>query len=203
MDATALVLFVDIRGFTSWARDTEVFAHLNEFVDAFLALIRKQFPAPAFIKGLGDGAMIVREIDAATSAKAYTELPAGTLGQIHTTEREFDTLCQEFAQKVGQKSDLRLGWGIVRGPVKKFPNDYVGPNVNKAARLCDVARPFGIVIDASDFTEKPQLGSYRFLKQTRKLTGAGEVEAWVTAEIVNKFVAREKLNRNPIETRSF
>jgi class 3 adenylate cyclase len=197
MDATALVIFTDIRGFTSWARDTEVFARLNEFVDKFLALVRKHFPEPAFIKGLGDGAMIVQEIDEPTSAKAYAKLLATTLRTIQATEQDFGTLCETFAQKVGQKTELRLGWGIVRGPVKKFPNDYVGPNVNKAARLCDVARPFGIVVDASDFTDKPQLGNYRFERQTRKLSGAGEVEVWVTVEIVNKFVAREKLRQAP------
>src|SRR5262249_34858177 len=149
------------------------------------------------VKGLGDGAMLVQEIDAATSAKAYAGLLRQTLATIHATEQDFAALCEEFAQKVGQKTDLRLGWGIVRGPVKKFRDDYAGPNVNKAARLCDAARPFGIVIDASDFTEKPEVASYKFLRQTRKLTGAGDVEAWVTSEIMSTFVAREKLRQTP------
>jgi len=201
MDATTLVVFSDIRGFTSWARDTEVFALLNEFVDSFLTLMRRRFPLPDFIKGLGDGAMIVREIEQTTSAKDYAKLLAETLATIHTVEDDFAKMCETFAQKVGQKTELRLGWGIVRGPVKKFEKngekDYVGPNVNKAARLCDMARPFGIVIDASDFTDRPKTAPYQFFKQTRKLSGAGDVEAWVTAEIINKFVAREKLRQTP------
>ena len=31
--------------------------------------------------------------------------------------------------------------------------DYIGSNINRASRLCDMARPFGIVIDAEDFSE--------------------------------------------------
>jgi class 3 adenylate cyclase len=196
VDATALVIFTDIRGLTSRARDTEVFSSLNEFVDKFLALVRNHFE-PAFIKGLGDGAMIVQEINGVTSAKAYAKLLTDTLRTIQALEQEFRTLCATFAQKVGEKTELNLGWGIVRGPVKKLPGDYVGPNVNKAARLCDVARPFGIVVDASDFTEQPRFGNYKFLKQTRKLSGAGDVDVWVTVEIVNQFVAREKLRQSP------
>src|SRR5262249_20366950 len=43
----------------------------------------------------------------------------------------------------------------------------------------------------------PQLPPLKFFKQTRKLTGAGDVEAWVTEEIINHFVAREKLRQTP------
>ena len=31
--------------------------------------------------------------------------------------------------------------------------DYIGSNINRASRLCDMARSFGIVIDAEDFSE--------------------------------------------------
>jgi class 3 adenylate cyclase len=67
MDDAALVILADIRGFTGWARDAEVFAGLEGFVSRFLSLIRRHF-GEGFVKGLGDGAMIVRQSDAAKAA---------------------------------------------------------------------------------------------------------------------------------------
>src|SRR5438270_1970723 len=89
MDATALVIFTDIRGFTGWARDTEVFASLESFVNKFLGLVAKHFKQ-SFVKGLGDGAMIVREIDPATKAAAYSAILAETLETIGAVEHDFD-----------------------------------------------------------------------------------------------------------------
>src|SRR5262245_58525294 len=146
MDATALVLFTDIRGFTRWSEVPEVFANLNTFVADFLELVRRHFPEPAFVKGLGDGAMVVQELDAKTSATAHASLLTRTLKTIKKMEADFQAMCEGFAQAIGQLTALQLGWGIVRGPVKKVDGDYVGSNVNKCARLCDAARPFGIVV---------------------------------------------------------
>ena len=44
--------------------------------------------------------------------------------------------------------------------------DYIDSNINRASRLCDMARSFGIVIDAEDFSEMKK----RF---SRMLSGKG------------------------------
>src|SRR4051794_1017474 len=94
-----------------------------------------------------------------------------------------------------------LGWGVVRGSVRKIGSgkkiDYVGRNVNKCAKLCDVARPFGIVLDYRDFRDLPTAHRPVFAQQLRKLSGLGENDVWVTAEIVSQFVARGKLRQTP------
>jgi class 3 adenylate cyclase/8-oxo-dGTP pyrophosphatase MutT (NUDIX family) len=192
----ALVIFTDIRGFTRWSENTEVFAHLNRFVSDFLQIVRRHAAQqPGLVKGLGDGAMIVRELTEAEN-QAEGLLPR-VLTLIATVENDFQSLCKAFGDEVGQQTDLRLGWGVVRGEVKKLEKDYVGSNVNKAARLCDVARPWGIVLDKADFPHAEKNPSPRFYPQTRRLSGLAEAEVWVTEEIYTQFVPRERLRENP------
>ena len=76
--------------------------------------------------------------------------------------------------------------------------DYVGPNVNKSARLCSIARPLGVVIDRDDFPAVPQVEGYKFFEQKRRLTGIEEpVDVWVTEEIAAEFLTREKVRQTP------
>jgi 8-oxo-dGTP pyrophosphatase MutT (NUDIX family) len=192
----ALVIFTDIRGFTRWSENTEVFAHLSRFVSDFLQIVRHHGePQPGLVKGLGDGAMIVQELTEAEN-QAEKLLPR-VLTLIATVEAEFQSLCKAFGDDVGQQTDLRLGWGVVRGEVKKLTTDYVGSNVNMAARLCDVARPWGIVLDKADFPHAAKNESPRFYPQIRRLSGLAEAEVWVTEEIYTPFVPRERLRENP------
>lgn len=199
----ALVLFTDIRGFTSWAENTEVFAHLNRFTSSFLELIRKRVPQErTLVKGLGDGAMIVFELvpEENTPERALTL----AMQVIDPITAGFQTLCSTFAREVGHQTKLRLGWGVVRGEVKKLKEatasateDYVGSNVNKAARLCDLARPHGIVLDLADFPNAEDWPGPRFYQQTRRLSGLNEVEVWVTEDISTQLLPRERLRETP------
>ncbi|MGE3820590.1 MAG: NUDIX domain-containing protein [Isosphaeraceae bacterium] len=196
----ALIVFTDVRGFTKWADSIEVFAHLNQFINEYLAILREEFPEPAFIKGLGDGAMIVEELSA--DQLDPLDMVNRTLARIEGVDRRFNEYCGTFARTVGHQGDLRLGWGVVRGEVKKFARegqtDYVGSNVNKCSRLCDLARPFGIALDADDFPELPEPpGRLRFFEQRRILSGLEEVRVWVTEEIFTGFVTRERLRQTP------
>jgi hypothetical protein len=195
MDVIAQVIFTDIRGFTEWGTDTEVFANLDTFATDFLHIVEASFPAPAYIKGLGDGAMIVCEIGDQAVPPASKELDK-IIRSISQVEKQFDQLCKRFARSIGHET-LKLGWGIVRGKVKKLDGDYVGPNLNKCARLCHEARPYGIVIDRDDFPEKPTPKDYKFYPQIRKLKGIGEVSVWVTEVIGFEFLTREHLRQDP------
>lgn len=193
----ALILFTDIRGFTKWADTTEVFAHLNAFISEFLNILRREFPGPTFLKGLGDGAMIVEELS--SGGVDPPAIVARVLATIARVEARFSAYCDEFARSIGHQGDLRLGWGVARGEVKKFERgnqtDYVGSNVNKAARLCELARPFGVVLDADDFPRPAE--PWKFSRQRRILNGLDAVDVWVTEEISSRFVTRERLKQTP------
>ena len=111
-------------------------------------------------------------------------------------------MCKDFEEQRGQATPLSLGWGIARGSVNKIINDdnseeYIGAVINKTSRLCDIARPFGLVIDAQDFST---LGKYQhmFSMQTRRIKSIdSEVKVWVTQEISSQLHKREDVKEMP------
>ncbi len=115
MDTDALVLFTDIRGFTTWADTPEVFASLGQFISRFLEIIHKHFPKPTyFAKGLGDGAMVIRLLNRPMDSQAAVDLLAETLHVVQQVAADFDRLRANFGQEVEHRDNLALGWGIVR-----------------------------------------------------------------------------------------
>ena len=200
-DINALIVFSDIRGFTAWAEKVDNAAFIDEFVQRWYEILGRNFTGSSLIKHLGDGAMILREISEKTTAKLLKTLLADTLKRIKKTNEDFGKLCKKFAEEEGTKINLDLGWGVAKGPVKKINGDYVGADINKCSRYCDIARPFGIVIDADDFQSLRTLSgslAMNFSKQTRSLRGSqGNNDVWVTKEIAEQFIPREDLRENP------
>ena len=200
-DKNALIFFVDIRGFTNWAEKGENDVFLDDFIKCWHKILAENFAGSTFNKPLGDGAMIIREIKERTTSELLKTLLLDSLKKISKTNKEFDRLCKQFAEEEGTNISLKLGWGITKGPVKKINGDYIGANINKCSRYCDIARPFGIVIDAADFQTLPVLPAalaMEFKKQTRLLKGIRDDNAvWVTREIAEQFITREDLREHP------
>lgn len=197
----AIIIFVDIRGFTHWSESTETTDFAPSFVEAFMKTIKEKI-THSIVKGLGDGAMIVKEIHTDPNEESIMNDFSKLLLGIAEVENDFKSLCLKMSRIHGHKTDLRLGWGVVRGSVKKFGHegywDYLGSNINKCARLCGIARPFGVVIDREDFWDIPKDSSFKFLGQTHRLPGLkSDVKVWVTNEISSQFIPREKLRETP------
>jgi len=57
----AVIIFTDIRGFTKWSGDIEAFQHIDKFINDYFKIVNDNFSSE-YIKKLGDGAMIVREV---------------------------------------------------------------------------------------------------------------------------------------------
>lgn len=198
----ALVIFVDARGFTSWAQRVDVFAFIDEFGQSLHDLLRDCFPPPAhFMKGLGDGAMIVREISEVTDIRLLRKLLLDTLKAIDKAERAFSVACRDLSVRYGTQIELALGWGVTKGHVKKIGDDYIGADLNKCSRLCGIARPSGIVIDREDFPVLPRLPKgldISLYEQKRKLDGIRHgIDVWVTQAIASQFITRENLRESP------
>src|SRR5690242_5247508 len=70
-------------------------------------------------------------------------------------ETEFENLTSQIQIKFGNPTNMMLGWGVTRGHIIKTQvesgTDYLGHHINKAARLCELARPRGVVVDRDDF----------------------------------------------------
>ena len=207
----ALIVFVDVRGFTAWAEKEEVFTFIDEFGQSFQNILMEEFlPSKFFRKNLGDGALLIQEIIAKTNPKFLETTISDTIRSISNVERKFEKLCKDTSLSYGCKVNLNLGWGITKGNVKKYDtkrnvkkddSDYIGSNINKSARLCGIARPFGIVIDKDDFPSLPRMAKgidFNFYHQTRNLKGINEVvDVWVTKAIANQFLTREDIKHTP------
>lgn len=196
----ALIVFVDARGFTSWAQRTDVFPFLDEFSLEFHKVLRKNFP-DFWTKNLGDGAMLVKENDKKSVRKNNISLLKKTIVSINKAEKDFQSVCSILSENYGSSIPLSLGWGITKGWIKKLKSDYIGAEINKSSRLCGIARPFGIVIDKEDFPKLPKFPKsiqFQFFEQKRKLKGiSNEVDVWVTKEIASQFLTRETIRHTP------
>ncbi|MCL1991643.1 MAG: hypothetical protein FWG66_01685 [Spirochaetes bacterium] len=198
-DVNVLVIFVDIKGFTSWAEKVDNFSFIDAFSEDWYALLKKTFDSKCKIKFLGDGAMIVEEIQGETTGKKLTDLLGKTVGKINKTDKSFADLCKSYSVKKGSNMPLSLGWGVTKGTVKKLnSNEYIGAEINKSARYCSIARPYGIVIDAVDFQSLPKNLQADFFRQKRILQGIeGRLDVWVSKEIFTQFLTRETLRQTP------
>ena len=199
MDTHAIVLFADIRGFTRWSEGIEAFQYIDKFISDFYKILDEHFPG-TYLKKLGDGAMIVEQIERDVTSESLVAILEENLDKIKQVENEFGELCNVFSELRGYSTELRLGWGVVRGVVKTLDRDqdFIGANINKCARLCGIARPFGIVIERDDFPNLPQDLQYNFVKQIRKLEGiVDDVNVWATNEISTQLIPREKIRETP------
>ncbi len=122
------ILFVDLRGFSQWAlraEDADV-AELLRGVDAAVTEV-VEARAGVVVKRLGDGAMAVfAECDSAVEAA-------------------FEAIEQVGTIRVGGYQP-RLRAGVHRGRPYRIGQDYVGVDVNIAARLCEAAPAAGVLV---------------------------------------------------------
>ena len=200
MGLHATVIFVDIRGFTRWSEDIEAFQYSDGFVNEFYKILNNYFSDADLLKTLGDGAMIVKKIDESITSDLLVAIIAANIDRIKHVESEFKELCTVFSELHGCETELHLGWGLVRGDVKSLNgnSDFIGANINRCARLCGIARPFGIVIERVDFPHLPHDSHYNFVESERKLEGIiGNVKVWITNEISTQHILRENVIETP------
>lgn len=147
----AVIIFTDIRGFTRWVEtEADSFRAVGDsFIHCFAQTLSNVFQG-AFIKMLGDGAMIVKEIAATDDDK---QICIQAIQRINDVRLHFPA-CLKIIKSLGT-ADLKLGWGVTRGFVYPLQvlgqTDYYGADINKAAFLCSKARPCGRIFDYDDF----------------------------------------------------
>ncbi len=195
----AVVIFVDIRGFTMWSSDTDVHQHVVDFVNEFEDLLQEHFEG-FFRKVLGDGALLIKEL---AGTPDLMELVGETMDTIESANQSFLKHCDRFYTQHGVKTDLHLGWGITRSDVwqnhRADGEDYLGKNINEASRLCSHARPYGVIIDSDDFRDLPERYVGEFTKNAIDLAGFDtEVHVWVTEAIANRIKPPEMFREDPL-----
>jgi class 3 adenylate cyclase len=144
-----IVVVADIRGFSDFSTRNES-TNIAMFIKRFyLRLINEYFAAANFVKPTGDGLLMTFQ---------YNEhnLESVALEVIRACVRclaDFPTLCVDDPM-INFNVPQAIGFGVARGTACCLFSgsetlDYSGHLLNLAARLNDLARPAGIVIDGN------------------------------------------------------
>lgn len=144
-----VVVFLDVRGFSSFAGMAESSQAALFLRAMYIEVLDQYFPDAAFFKPTGDGLMIIRHIDRQTLGNVVNESIAKSLELVN----EFPTITADDPM-VNFRVPGDLGIGIARGAATRLSSgdhtlDYSGRPLNLAARLMDLARPMGVVVDGA------------------------------------------------------
>ncbi len=143
-----VAVFIDVRGFSSWtAESTEVADYLKS---AYNRILTKHFDDAGFFKLTGDGMMLIYPFNNVSTLQATVR---ATVGKSIALVKAFPTLTKDD-RMINFPVPARLGVGLARGSATVLTSDsktldYTGRPLNLAARLMDLARPFGVVFDDS------------------------------------------------------
>jgi class 3 adenylate cyclase len=151
---SALYLFADLRGFTTWVRnnqeDTERLLSIlyTLSVDVF-GDMRSTALLKRIVKFTGDGFLAVNEYgedDILSLRKSLLE----SLSEIIYFKRLLRIALQQST--LHGRGGLSMGFGLTHGTslrftLRNFPTDYAGDRVNLAARLCSLAEGGSVVCE--------------------------------------------------------
>jgi hypothetical protein len=144
-----IALFVDIRDFTSFAGLAESTDAADFLRCAYSRMLERYFAEANFVKLTGDGMMVIYHFEDEQSYISQLR-KAVSLGM--KLVKDFPTITKGDPM-IPFEVPERLGIGIARGSGTLIlaqdgsTIDYTGRPLNLAARLMDIARPLGVVLD--------------------------------------------------------
>ncbi len=156
----AIIMFLDIRGFTQWSERTEASYVIQEFMTDFYNIF-SALPGldkkNTFVKPNGDGVVIVYLLK--SSKERFDKLNTILHETIPYISDCFRDVRLKYLSDLGYSINLNLGYGISAGYVfqielhdgRNKKTDFLSSDINKAARLCNEARPEGIIISRDAF----------------------------------------------------
>ena len=149
-------------------------------------MLFRSFPR-AWSKALGDGGLIVQEQDAPETAGALLDLGTKLVARVHQVTETWRAHCLSLSHHYGLPIALPLRWGLTRGMLYACTQreDYLGAPINLAARLCELARPQGMALDATTFPGQPSGGEAQWRQVVVPVKSFGPfVPVWVTETVV-------------------
>jgi class 3 adenylate cyclase len=145
----AMVVFLDVRGFSSFAKLAESSETAVFLTTVYTKILDDFFPDASFFKPTGDGLLIVLDYDRDSMKEVVTKAVETSLQLVEA----FATLTKDDPM-VNFDVPGKIGIGLARGAATRLVSggktlDYSGRPLNLAARLMNVARPAGVVFDPS------------------------------------------------------
>jgi class 3 adenylate cyclase len=144
-----VVVFLDIRGFSSFAKIAESSEAALFLRSAYVRILDEYFPNASFFKPTGDGLLVILDYDETNLAAIVNDAVDSSIRLVE----DFGSLTSSDPMINFDVPDS-LGIGLARGAATALVSrdqvlDYSGRPLNLASRLMDLARPRGVVIDRS------------------------------------------------------
>jgi len=144
-----IAVVVDVRGFSSFAMKVESMQTAAYLKRVYQKLLDNYFHDASFYKPTGDGLLATFTY---TEASLKT-VAANVMESCMKVIDDFPRLC-EGDEMVNFDVPDKLGIGLCRGAASRLVSDgmtldYSGRPLNIASRLMDLARPSGLVVDAT------------------------------------------------------
>ncbi|HEX7279025.1 MAG TPA: adenylate/guanylate cyclase domain-containing protein [Solirubrobacterales bacterium] len=144
-----VVVFLDVRGFSSFAGIAESTDTAEFLKTVYIKILDEHFPDAEFFKPTGDGLLILLDYE----EKNLEKVVRGAVDRSIRLVESFGTIC-DGDEMINFDVPGKLGIGLARGSATSLATgkkvlDFSGRPLNLASRLMDLARPSGIVFDQS------------------------------------------------------
>jgi hypothetical protein len=147
-----IIVMFDVRSFSKWSSEESTRLFATEIVFSLIGHVGNVLRATGvdwWQKSLGDGGLYVSENKFRDTVDINTHY-GKTLRIISDVNHYFQTKIENTPWINNAPSLPKLGWAISGGTVMRVEDgnyvDYYSPVINQAARLCDKARPSGIIL---------------------------------------------------------
>lgn len=193
-----VVIFLDVRGFSSFAGMAESTDTAEFLKSAYITILDEYFPEADFFKPTGDGLVVLYGYD----REGLTDAVRTAAGRSIRLVEAFPTICANDPM-VNFDVPTHLGIGLSRGAATALTAgdkvlDFSGRPLNLASRLMDLARPSGVVFDSTFgielLTEEMQA---RFAQETAYIKGIAEDKP-LTVYCLKGYAEIPEFNKRPM-----
>jgi len=199
-----IAVIVDIRGFSAFSQTRESPDTAMFIKKVYTKLIDSYFNFASFYKPTGDGLLLTIPYNESN----LKEMAQKTVAICMACHIEFGNICKHDPM-INFEVPKKIGIGISRGTACCLVSgekiiDYSGRLLNLTARLTNLARPSGIIIDGSFDVKKLLDKDMRdnFKKQDVYLDGIAEYKP-IQVYFTKKFTTIPKRNTKQIATETW
>ena len=193
-----IAVIIDIRDFSGFSQRCESVDVAAFIRKVYMRIIDEYFPFASFYKSTGDGLILT----ILWNEKNLEEMSQKVIASCINCHSEFGNICRADPT-INFKVPDKIGIGVARGSACRLVSgkrtiDYSGRLLNLTARLTDLARPSGIVIDGAfiiDLLKEEQRSMFE--ESNVFLKGIYEKEP-IRIYFTPDFTAIPEYNKHPI-----
>jgi class 3 adenylate cyclase len=195
-----VVVFLDVRGFSTFAKVAESSDSAEFLKSVYLKILDDYFADASFFKPTGDGLLILLEYKRET----LKDVVRNAVDQSVRLVEDFASMT-DGDDMINFDVPKDLGIGLARGGATALVAegkvlDYSGRPLNLASRLMDIARPAGVVFDATlGLNLLDAAVAKRFKEESVYIKGLAEDKAMSIHYLADRVIV-SPFNKRPLNS---